>query len=334
MSLSKHYTVMLLSEESHTTRRLHVSHRLLMVVMAMSSVLLGVAVFVVSHYLSLRGMQHEYREALSEREHMRSEASLVSSQLEVAKKQLKKVDSYMANLSELVAFKVDRVSKRAGIGPLTAEEERIHHRNQLAQPQRDNADRGALGIVFDDFVFRPLIQEIHTVDKLAYQQSNLLKQLLLTLQQKRHLFSSIPLGKPVKGWVTSGYGYRISPFTGQRTMHYGIDIAARVGSPVYAPASGVVIFSGKKPGFGLLLMIAHDHGMVTKYGHNSELFVQTGEKVQRGDPIAAVGSSGRSTGPHLHYEVWVNGRARDPRKFMMQTDLAWNFAAASASDKL
>ena len=107
-------------------------------------------------------------------------------------------------------------------------------------------------------------------------------------------------------------------FTGKKSFHKGLDIAASVGTPIYAPASGVVVFSGKKSGFGNFVMIAHSsHGIVTSYGHNSENLVRVGQAVVRGEQIANVGNTGNSTGSHLHYEVHVNGRAVNPLKFII-----------------
>ena len=292
----------------------------------------GALAYMLCDYVALQSLEEEYHQALEREKHMQSEAQHVSAVLEATKERLKKVDDYMQNLSEMVSLKVGHISQKTGIGPLSEEEELLRQKNAslfsaISYPGKGHTETPSslLGISYDDFVFRPLVQNIHNVDALARVHSHSLKNLLITFQQKRHLFSSIPLGKPVTGWVTSHFGMRTSPFTGKRAMHYGIDIAARVGSPIHAPADGVIIFSGKKSGFGNFLMMAHDHGIVTKYGHNAELFVKTGEKVNRGDPIASVGNSGRSTGPHLHYEIWVNGKPKNPKKFFLHSDLAWSY---------
>src|SRR6185312_3091128 len=144
-----------------------------------------------------------------------------------------------------------------------------------------------------------------------------LQRLLSTLSQQKSLLSSIPSVAPVDGWITSGYGIRVSPFTGERTMHSGLDIAAPVGTPILAPADGVVIFTGAKAGYGNFIMIAHGYGVVTRYGHNHQNMVQPGQKIARGEQIATVGDSGRTTGPHVHYEIVVNGKTNDPKKFIL-----------------
>ncbi|MBI5643133.1 MAG: M23 family metallopeptidase [Deltaproteobacteria bacterium] len=114
--------------------------------------------------------------------------------------------------------------------------------------------------------------------------------------------------------ISSGYGLREDPLTKAERFHHGIDIAASKGSPIYPAARGEVIFSGEKGGYGNVVEVLHDNGVVTRYGHNSKNLVKKGDKVSPGDPIAYVGSTGRSTGPHVHFEVIKNGEAVDPEK--------------------
>jgi murein DD-endopeptidase MepM/ murein hydrolase activator NlpD len=152
--------------------------------------------------------------------------------------------------------------------------------------------------------------------KMEYQEEDLNK-LNEYLEEQSALLASTPSIIPVKGWITSYFGSRIDPFTRKLAKHEGIDISARSGTTIVAPADGVVTFAGNKPGYGVTLTIDHGYGITTVYGHNSKLFVAQGKKVKRGMPISAVGSTGRSTGPHLHYEVRVNGITVDPRKFIL-----------------
>jgi murein DD-endopeptidase MepM/ murein hydrolase activator NlpD len=126
-----------------------------------------------------------------------------------------------------------------------------------------------------------------------------------------------PLSGDAKSWVTSRFGYRKSPFTGRREFHKGLDIASRKGTPILATADGVVTFAGKKGLLGMTIVIDHGHGMKTRYGHNHELLKKRGDKVKRWEPIALMGSSGRSTGPHTHYEVHLNGIPVNPEKYIL-----------------
>lgn len=147
------------------------------------------------------------------------------------------------------------------------------------------------------------------------QVSRRLRTLARILRHNEDLIAKIPSIKPAVGKITSEFGIRLSPFDGMRQMHAGIDIATSVGAPVRAPADGVVTFVGDFETLGNTIVIDHGGGIMTRYGHLSRSMVKTGQKIDRGEVIAAVGNTGRSTGPHLHYEVWVKNHAVDPRDF-------------------
>ena len=136
------------------------------------------------------------------------------------------------------------------------------------------------------------------------------------LNDQRSLLGSRPTGWPARGWVTSDFGVRRAPFDGQRRMHEGLDIATRTGTPVMATAAGIVREVGTEPGYGKLVVIDHGYGFSTAYGHNSRVMVKVGQRVKRGDLIATAGNTGRSSGPHVHYEVRVNGVPVNPNKYL------------------
>ena len=130
-----------------------------------------------------------------------------------------------------------------------------------------------------------------------------------------------PAGFPVmKGWISSPFGYRTSPFTGQRTFHYGIDIASRLEEGIRAIGSGVVVYSGKQAGYGNLIEIAHGNGYTTRYAHHKHAFVKKGMTVKKNDVIALIGNEGNSTGPHLHLEVLHNNRHINPLEFIKRNN--------------
>jgi len=165
-----------------------------------------------------------------------------------------------------------------------------------------------------------MLQKIDHLTKLkeaAVDQEELSQRLMEFFQDQKSLLASTPSIWPVKGWITSGFGRRKSPFTGRKTMHAGIDIATRSGTPIITPADGVVSFSGRKGSFGKVIVIDHGYGYNTFYGHCSSLKKKVGDKVKRGDVVAYVGNTGRSTGPHVHYEVRVNGVATNPMKYIL-----------------
>ncbi len=166
-----------------------------------------------------------------------------------------------------------------------------------------------------------LIDRIHEnmdqlLDESALQKDSF-TELLDFLEKQKSILASTPSIWPVIGWVSSDFGYRISPFTGKRESHKGIDIATEIGSEIVAPADGVVVRVDKEKAIGNLVKINHGNGMVTIYGHLlKKSDVKKGQKVKRGDVIGYVGNSGRSTGPHLHYSVCVNDVYVDPRRYL------------------
>ncbi|MDC0411185.1 M23 family metallopeptidase [Luminiphilus sp.] len=141
---------------------------------------------------------------------------------------------------------------------------------------------------------------------------------LLSSEQLRT--ESTPAGRPIRsGWQSSSFGNRIDPISGKRAWHTGADFAGREGSDILAVASGVVSWSGVKAGYGTMIEVAHGDGLSTRYAHNQENLVELGDLVRRGDVIALMGSSGRSTGPHVHFEVFKHGRAVDPASYVRRT---------------
>ncbi len=143
---------------------------------------------------------------------------------------------------------------------------------------------------------------------------NLLEQ---KFDQRHMLISAKPAITPVRGLFTSGYGYRSDPFTGRRAFHRGIDIVAPAGKKVFATGDGIVTRAGRAQGLGKAVFISHGFGYSTRYGHMSRIHAKVGQKVSRGDLIGLVGSSGRATGSHVHYEVHVDGRAANPLGFIL-----------------
>lgn len=137
------------------------------------------------------------------------------------------------------------------------------------------------------------------------------------LLDKDSFLRSTPTLLPTKGWITSYYGPRISPTSKRLRMHEGIDIGARSGTPILAAADGRVTFAGKKPGFGNFVQIDHGYGVETFYAHAKGLFTKKGQVVKRGELVASIGNTGASTGPHLHYEIRVNGTPVDPLYFVL-----------------
>jgi murein DD-endopeptidase MepM/ murein hydrolase activator NlpD len=150
-----------------------------------------------------------------------------------------------------------------------------------------------------------------------YVEQMLADQYELLADQKAFL-AALPTRKPAVGYFTSGFGVRSSPFGGRAKMHEGLDIANRPGTPIRAPADGTVIGAEGKSGYGQTVVLDHGYGLETWYGHTRKILVKKGQHVRRGDVIALLGNSGRSTGPHVHYEVRVHGTPVDPLSYILE----------------
>ena len=159
-----------------------------------------------------------------------------------------------------------------------------------------------------------------TLDALELQLQDRDRQLVVleNLMAMRELGERIiPGGLPlIGGWISSHYGYRSDPFTGHRALHRGVDFAGRPGTRIVSVAPGVVSYAGYKPGYGYVVEVTHPTGYLTRYGHNSRNLVRSGQMVQKGDAVAVIGSTGRSTGTHVHFEVERDGKVLNPSRYL------------------
>lgn len=221
----------------------------------------------------------------------------------------------LASIKERVAHINDTLAR---VKHLNANLQNI---SQLSDPDRKLA-------IAPDMEFDPrestdplrLDKELLKLTAEASAQEEALQALTGYFEDRQALLASAPSIWPVRGWVTSDYGYRLDPFTAQQTGHHGMDIANADGTPIVAPADGTVVYAADGQGYGNVLVIDHGSGIKTRYAHLKKSEVRTGERVRRGQLIAQLGNTGRSTGPHLHYEVRVNGVPENPRKFILETD--------------
>jgi murein DD-endopeptidase MepM/ murein hydrolase activator NlpD len=166
-------------------------------------------------------------------------------------------------------------------------------------------------------LMREMHDQIQQLDLASNNQKGNFESLIKNLQDQQNLLAATPAIRPTRGWTTSRFGYRKSPFTGRREFHKGYDISAKEGTPILATADGVVTYTGRKGLLGKTIIIDHGHGMVTRYGHCKKFMKKRGEKVKRWEKIAVVGNTGRSTGPHVHYEVHLNGIPVNPEKYIL-----------------
>jgi len=176
---------------------------------------------------------------------------------------------------------------------------------------------GDLGDTYQRLDFMKALDQLMMEIEGKEQQLEVLDSLLANRRIQDDVFLA---GRPIdRGWMSSRYGRRTDPFTGRLAWHKGVDFAGKMNSPINAVASGVVTWSGDRHGYGEMVEINHGGGYSTRYAHNTENLVNVGDIVRKGQDIALMGSSGRSTGPHVHFEVFKDGRAVDPAKYIYRS---------------
>lgn len=190
---------------------------------------------------------------------------------------------------------------------------------------QDQAKVGStLGIDYTILQKKPLQEQLSDITvfskelvKISREEEKNFANLYEHLQDRVDRLTHTPSIQPALGWLSSRFGWRHNPFVGKKTFHAGLDVANKIGTPIFSPADGVVRRTGAMGSFGLVVIIDHGYNMMTKYAHTSKVYVQKGQKIKRGEKIAAIGSTGRSTGPHLHYQVEVAGKPVDPESFIL-----------------
>ena len=241
-----------------------------------------------------------------------TESRLASQQQEleqVRRQSQQEINALAARLGEL----------QAQANRLNALGERLTEAGQLEDGEFDfhgTPGQGGAGVALD----MPMSDLTAGLDEVQQQfdasgrQLSVMESLLFDRQLENN---AVPSRSPVRrSYITSGFGYRADPFGRGRALHKGIDFDANVGDPVLAVADGVISFAGSKSGYGHTIEVDHGNGYVTRYAHNSRLTVKAGDLVRAGQQVAKAGSSGRSTGAHVHFEVWEHGNVVNPRKFL------------------
>jgi len=292
----KFYTIMIVPHATAKFRRLRVSRNLLLTGGAFLSALL-LAGLTVPHFIirTLR-LSHGLARMTQENAELRKSNEKFDASLNDLRNRLQEIES-----------KATKFALMVGVDNLPA--------------QTMGAGGGTLPDLrgVDPRQAEPLIDsQIQTLKERSGVLQDSFRVLDTAFQKQALLLSSTPSIYPVRGLLGNGFGWRRDPFTGMRDFHQGLDIVAPQGTKVVAPADGIVTRVGPAGGFGLSLFLSHGFGVVTRYGHLSSASVRVGQRVRRGDVIAATGSTGRSTGPHLHYEVMVHQKAVDPLVYILE----------------
>lgn len=287
---SKRFTVLVIPEGSNEVRRYLVKGSWLKSLSIVGVILaLGVSLLTFG-YISNRFDRAELARLQEENLQQRTELARLSGNLETLTRDLDLLAQNDAKVRVLAKLTPAKPNALSGIG---------------GPPETETSSR-----------FTELQRQIDTVRQQIDLRRQSQEEIQGFLNDQRSLLAAKPQGWPVKGWLTSIFGMRKSPFTGRPKMHEGLDIAAQTGTPVYATADGIVTQAETAPGYGKLVVVDHGYGYKTYYAHNSKLYVKVGARIQRGDKLAAVGNTGSSTGSHVHYEVRRNGVPLNPKKFL------------------
>jgi murein DD-endopeptidase MepM/ murein hydrolase activator NlpD len=301
--------VIFLSKREGKARQLNLAHPLTLS-------LIGALVLTVLGSAFLLGVQlgrgNSKALVLTDTVHLSDVLAQQKAQISELKSQLQlRVDAMAMRIGEVNAhvIRLDALGKRlTEMADIDSREFNFDH-----DPPRGGASEGE-GVSAEIPDLSSMLSTLEKKVDLRQSQLSALENLILARELKQEIH---PEGRPVEnGFISSYFGEREDPFDGQETFHKGVDFAGTKGSTVVAVAAGVVTWAGERSGFGKMVEINHGDGYVTRYGHNEKTLVSVGETVKRGDPIGLMGSTGRSTGPHVHFEVLRNGRQVDPLSFI------------------
>ena len=297
-----YFNILIFGQKTSKTRHLRIHKKTFKIGLYLLSFGVLCTIFFLCDYIQVRKKTFELSQLRQQTREQRSKIHFFASKIEDLEKQLSKLKDFdkririIANLEksqETTAF-----MGMGGPSPSDVRERLKTENNEMGLAQQMRTD-------------------IERLESEATSQEESLSELEKLLQSKREMLAHTPSIWPVHGWVTSGFGFRTNPFTGLNQMHEGLDIANRIGTPVIAPADGIVSDTGKDSAYGNVIVISHGFGINSRFLHLSKIFVSPGHRVKRGDKIAEVGSTGKSTGPHLHYEVRVNGIPVNPVRYIV-----------------
>ncbi|WNG22346.1 M23 family metallopeptidase [Cystobacter fuscus] len=296
---------MVIADHNAPVRRFNISRSLMWQVGSGALMLAGVALGASLHYFQVARDAAENRILREENLTLRTQLKSVRERIEHIGSTLDRVERFDQKLRAITLLSDPQ--RNLAMGPVEREP-------GVGAPVAETQFTELTGLESP----KSLPGKLDRLSAEATRQEQSLQELQAYFQDQKSLLASTPSVWPTRGWVTSDFGQRLDPYTAERVGHAGMDIAAPHGKPVDAPSDGTVVFAGLEGGYGNVIVIDHGYGIKTRFGHLSKVLVKAGDRVKRGMQIANVGNTGRSTGPHLHYEVRVNGIPQNPRKFILE----------------
>lgn len=314
--MAKRYTIMLEKSAGSTVRRFRFHMGLLYVGVAACALLLAGLVTFGGHYATLSLHAFDLEQLTAENNRLGERLASMNARVERAMVNVDRLNAINSELRRNVRQTSDAKADVQGQARAPVKRTSPAGGSNMQEPF-------AVAPVGDDpdvvSIRAELVDgHIDRLRDLASRQTRSLAQLQDYFRTRKEVLDHSPSVWPASGYFTSNFGHRDDPFTGARILHAGIDISNEIGTPIYAPAAGVVVVSGHGGGYGNLIELDHGRGVRTRFGHLSRLFVKVGAEVQRGTLIGHMGNSGRSTGPHLHYEVRVNGEPKNPENYVVE----------------
>jgi len=298
----KYYTFIIVPQKADKVKKYRFSHIQVLLILSVVGILLLSSLAMMFSFIGFQLEKAELNRLRKENRKMSEDLVMLNSQMEDLKDHLDKIrqfDEKLRIITNITEFTEGEEMFGVG-GPLPEGGESVTELDK----RRDN-------------LIKEMKIDLDQLEEESKLQEESLQELLSFLEDQKNLLASTPSIWPSRGFITSGFGYRRSPYTKTLRMHEGIDIANRSGTPIYAPADGIVIFAGIEGGYGKFLAVDHGYGIVTRYGHLDTILVKEGERVNRNTKLGNIGCSGRCTGPHLHYEVRVNGVPVNPRNYIL-----------------
>ncbi len=328
------YTVVVFRGSTAKPIRFSFSKKLLRRLLVCVGLVVLADLLVVSHYVIRTGEVWELAAFRAEAMSAREQTAAFSTAIDDLKKRIGAMNEVNQRLRVMLGIEVPKTGDMAnGRGgeevPIPEVGGTIPGGNEQSLPsgaskqmsdgtQEHSSDVGLVSSPNTLLAVASVKEGLEWLSKQATVQERILDELSQAAEQRSSRWASTPSIWPVKGWVTSGFGPRISPFTEKPAWHDGLDIGAAPNTPVRAPAQGRITSIAYDPKLGNMVRVDHGFGVETLYGHLAKALVKEGQRVDRGDVIALVGSSGLSTGPHLHYMVKLNGQALDPTKYILE----------------
>ena len=290
MSKRRFSTIIFVPHARARFRKLRVSHRTLFSLFAIVTSSVCLSTFFSYQYFTTLSQTNELANLRRENRDLEKANEEFSRSVEGLRSQLHSVEEKTRKLAIIAGISTLDAGTAGGVGGLRSAD------TVTPTPHRDEVDK----MRFDS---RRIAADLNLLEK--------------KLQERSKMLSSTPSIAPVRGILTDGFGGRRDPFTGERASHSAVDISTDHGQPVRAPADGVVVKAEWANGYGNVVYISHGYGYSTRYGHLSKFNVKPGQRIQRNDVVGYVGSTGRSTGPHLHYEVRVNNNPVNPLEYIL-----------------